>query len=628
MQEHVTFHIVLALAAGVAAQVTARRLRVPAIVLLLAVGVGLGPDGLDWVNPRVLGDELFGLVDLAVGVILFEGGLNLQISRLRRAQREIRQLVTVGAATTLGGAAVAAHFLLGWDWQLALLFGSLVVVTGPTVVGPLVSELRLRSRPATVLEAEGVLIDPIGAILAVVLLELVVSQSTGFESFSSEGGDFLLRMGFGLSAGIAAGFVMASILRSRRFLPEGYENIFVLASVLLLMQGCEEVLATSGILAVTMAGVVVGNAETRVDRDLREFKDQLTIMLIGLLFVMLAADVRFDQVRDLGWGGLLVLLSLVLVVRPLCVAISTLGSDLSWRERVFVGWIAPRGIVAAAVASLVAGALESNELPGGAALRAMVFLSIAGTVVQAGLTAAPVANWLGVRQPERDTVAILSAQGLGLLLGHELKQAGTPIVFIDTNPQNCRRAEEAGFSVVFGSALRESVMQRARFYQVRTAVGLTPNRTLNGVFAQRARENFSVPQGLVATDQVGEGLVSEMVQAERVDLAFDGPHDLERWDVRERRGEVEVVHRAYRKPDQDESEETIPTADNKERWVVLSILRDGRGFPMHARFEPRPGDIASIAIYVPERDEARLQLELRGWVHLDVAAEELEESRA
>jgi NhaP-type Na+/H+ or K+/H+ antiporter len=351
--------LALALAVGVLAQSVARHIRIPGIVLLLAAGASLGPDGLGWVQPRALGDGLFGIVDLAVAIILFEGGLNLDISRLRRAQTPIRRLVILGALITMIGGALSVHWLLDWSWITAFLFGSLVVVTGPTVIGPLVGELRLRPRVATVLEAEGVLIDPIGAILAVLMLEFVLAPDTG--ALASGAGALFLRLGFGVAVGLLAGLVLGSLLRVRRVVPEGFENIFTLAAILLLFQGCDQVMSESGILAVTIAGVVVGNMHTHVDRDLREFKDQLSVLLIGLLFVLLAADIRFADMQSLGWRGLAVVGALVLLVRPINVWFATLGSELSVRERLLLAWLAPRGIVAAAMASLVAAALEGHE---------------------------------------------------------------------------------------------------------------------------------------------------------------------------------------------------------------------------------------------------------------------------
>jgi NhaP-type Na+/H+ or K+/H+ antiporter len=602
------FTLALALAAGIVAQSTARHLRVPGIVLLLLAGAGLGPDGLGWVQPRDLGDGLFMAVDLAVAVILFEGGLNLEIKRLRLEQDAIRRLVTLGAAITMIGGAAAVGVFFGWPWRRALLFGSLVVVTGPTVVGPLVRELRLRPRVASLLEAEGVLIDPIGAILAVLMLEIAIASG----SLQSQGTYLLLRLGFGALAGVVSGFAIAGLLRVRRLLPEGHENIFVLAAVLLLFESCEEVVSHSGLLAVTLAGVVVGNLRTPVDRDLREFKDQLTVLLIGLLFVLLAADVRLDDVLALGWPGLAVVAALVVVVRPATVWLSTIGTDLTTNERRFVAWVAPRGIVAAAVASVTAAALEGAGIPGGTQMRALVFLTIAGTVVLAGVTALPVSALLGLRLPGRETVAILGAHGLSLALAEALRAGGRPVVLLDSNPLSCRRAEEAGFQVVFGDALQERTMLRARPEAVGMVIGLTPNQVLNSVFVSRALDRFGVPQGYVAAERPEAGLAPELVDNDKAMLLFEGPHDVERWDVRWRQGSVEVESRVYTPPAAGQEPGEGPR--RAERFVLLAVQRGSRVWPMHAKLKLREGDVVSVAVYVEERraaDEALRALGLR-----------------
>lgn len=262
---------------------------------------------------------------------MFEGGLNLEISRLRREQAPIRRLVTIGSLVTMLGGALAVRAFFDWSWIQAFLFGSLVVVTGPTVVGPLVETLRLRPKVATVLEAEGVLIDPIGAILAVLVLE--VALAPGADSLANQATDLFFRLGFGAAFGILAGFALGGLLRVKRVVPDGYENVFALVSVLLLYQVADEIVSHSGILAVPLAGVVVGNMHTRVDRDLREFKDQLSVLLIGLLFVLLAASVRIDDVRALGWPGLAVVAVLIAAVRPANVWLCTTRSELSRNER-------------------------------------------------------------------------------------------------------------------------------------------------------------------------------------------------------------------------------------------------------------------------------------------------------
>ncbi len=602
-----TLTLVLALTFGVIAQAGARHLRVPAIVLLLASGVVLGPELLGWVRPQSLGSGLFQLVHLAVALILFEGGLNLEISRLRREQVVIRRLVTLGAAVTLLGGGLAAGWLLGWPPRLSLLFGSLVVVSGPTVIGPLMTELRLRPRIASLLEAEGVLIDPIGAILAVLALDLALAPSV--EAIGSGATGMLLRAGFGGVAGALGGLAIAFVLRRPNLVPQGLENILTLSLVLLLFQACEQVASESGLLAVTLAGVVVGNIPSRVDRDLREFKDQLSVLFIGALFVLLAAGVRFDDIRALGWPGWLVVLTLILAVRPAGVLLSTLGTGLSWRERLFASWVAPRGIVAAAVASTAAAALERRGMPGGVELRALVFLTIAGTVVQAGFTALPVALMLGLRLRGRDRVAILGAKGLGLHLALELARDEVEVVLIDSNPQNCRRAEERGLPVIYGDAIGDRTLQRARIESVGTVVGTTSNDELNGLFVSRARERFGVPEGWVALRRLDAGLSADVVRGSEAHVLFEGPHDVDRWDVRDRHDELVIAYRVYAPSD----DERPPLARSGERFVFLCVRREKQTFPMYAAFEPREGDVAAVAVHAPDVERVDAELRAAGW---------------
>ena len=233
-----------------------------------------------------------------------------------------------------------ARFVLDWNWNLAFLFGSLVVVTGPTVVGPLLRDMRLHPRLRTILEAEGVFIDPIGALLAAVVLQIVAAPMV--DTLVAEIQIAAASLGFGVAAGVVAGLLLTGVLRHRFLVASGYEHIFTLSAVVLLFESCGQLVAESGLMAVTVAGVVVGNFEIRVGDELREFKDRLTVMLIGLLFVLLAADVPLDDVRSLGWEGLIVVATLITVARPMSVWFSTRGLHLTSSEQMFMGAIAPR----------------------------------------------------------------------------------------------------------------------------------------------------------------------------------------------------------------------------------------------------------------------------------------------
>ena len=607
--------LAVALAAGVLAQSLSRQAHLPGIVLLLLFGAFLGPEFLAWIEPSSLGEGLFAIVDFGIAIILFEGGLNLEWSRLKRQEAAIRGLITTGAVVTLVGATLSAGLVLGWRWDLALLFGSLVIVTGPTVVTALLRDMRLQPRLRTILEAEGVFIDPVGALMAGALLQIVLTPAP--ETLAAETQLIAASLGFGLVAGVAAGLVLVAALRYGVVVASGYEHIFVLASVVLVFEACGAVVPESGLMAVTVAGVVVGNFKTRVGEELREFKDRLTVMLIGLLFILLAADVSVDELRALGRPGLMVVAGLVLVVRPVSVWFATTGLRLNGRERTFIAAIAPRGIVAAAVASITAANLEAQGIDGGQQLKALVFLVIGVTVIVSGLTARPLASLLRVRLPRRDRVAILGARGLAFPLAEQLRQADIPVVFLEFDPKRSRVAEEAGYAVVFGDPLEERTLLRARPELVGKAIGATSNEHFNSLFVRQALDGFDVPRGLIAVESLFGEQSPSLLPPEDADVLFDGPHDHERWDVRWRHQQVVVETFEYVSPESADAEQPdLPGPDptrSKELFAIVTLTRGKGVSPMRMGYRPRTADVAAIAIHAPDHAEAVEVLERLGW---------------
>lgn len=600
-----------AMAAGVAGETLARHARIPAILPLLALGVSLGPDGLGIIEPQALGDGLFALVEIGVVVVLFEGGLGLEIGRLRRGEKPIRRLVTVGAAITALGGALAAHLALGWPWSQALLFGTLVIVTGPTVIAPLLRHVRVRSRVATVLEAEGVLIDPIGAIVAAVALQIALGAH---ESMATGGfGALVSRVGLGLLVGLLGGGGLALLLRSPRLVPVGIANLVALGGALALFAVCEATLSQTGVLAVTLAGVVVGNARTGVDRELREFHGLLTIGLIGVLFVLLAADVRLAEVQALGIPGLVATGILLLVVRPLQVLACTFGSNLDRRERLFLAWIAPRGIVAAGVASLFAESLTQAGLPGGPEIRALVFLVIAVSVLLQGSTAGVVARALGVGLPARETYVLLGANELALAFADALERGGRSVRLVDANPAHCRSAEERGFPVVFGNALEPGTLARVRLGEAIAVVGLTPNDEINSLFTREAREEYEVPRSYVALGRTNVGSTeSALLRGNR--LLFDRAKDVERWSTRLRHASaVSSSWRCVGPKQAPDGEPTSSSGSAADSWLMLAVTRGGDTEPMHADWKAAEGDLATVLCHTPEREAAEAALRAAGW---------------
>ena len=447
----------LAMGLGMLSQVIARKIYLPGIVVLLAGGVIFGPDGLNWIRPASMGSALQIIVGFAVAVILFEGGMNLRISRIKREQAAIRGLITIGALITLIGGTLSTLLFLGWDFRTSILFGTLIIVTGPTVISPLLKRVRIHHGVSTVLEAEGILLDAIGAIVAVVALEIAISPS----GLSLVKGLFhiISRLAVGAVLGIVGGGLLTLLFRIRKLVPEGLENVFILSWVFALFQLANAASPESGIAAVTVAGMTIGNSNTYIQRELLEFKEQLTVLMIGMLFILLAADVRIADIQMLGLKGILTVLFLMVVIRPLSVFSATIHSDLDTRHKLLLSWIAPRGIVAAGVASLFAFELNQHGYDG-TQLRALVFLLITMTVLSAGLTGGWVSSFLDLRRKSESGWIILGAHEVARLLARLLKQGGNEVICIDENPQACRLAENEGIKVFYGNALEERTLQR------------------------------------------------------------------------------------------------------------------------------------------------------------------------
>ena len=490
-----TLQIVITVVAGITAQVIAEYLKVPSIVFLLIFGIALGSDGWEILHPQSLGIGLEVLVALSVAIILFEGGLSLSGRELGRVSGSLRNLVTLGTSITLIGGGMAAHWLGEFPWPIAFLYASLVVVTGPTVIGPLLKQVAVDRRVATLLEGEGVLIDPVGAILAVVVLNTIIdSHSRPLEIITG----LTLRLGIGAAIGIAGGGLLSFIIKTCNFLTFELKNLVVLAGVWGLFGLSQFSRSESGLMAVVMAGIVLKAAAVPDERLLRRFKGQLTTLCVSVLFILLAADLSIASVIALGWGSVLTVLVLMLVVRPLSVALCTLKSDLNWRHKLFIAWVAPRGIVSASVASLFAILLTRAGINGGEAIKALVFLTILMTVFIQGLTARWVAKGLKITSSAATGAVIVGCNPLGRLIGCLFQEQGENVVLIDTDAAACQQAKEDGLTVLQSSALDTKILQEAGIESMGTFLVLTNNSEVNLVLAQRASEEFHPPRVLAA----------------------------------------------------------------------------------------------------------------------------------
>lgn len=529
----ITLLIVLTVLSGIAAQVVAAYLKVPAIVFLLLFGILVGKDVLGVVHPNLLGSGLEVIVSLFVALILFEGGLNLELRELGRVSGSIQNLVTIGTLIALIGGGMAAHWLGEFPWPLAFLYASLVVVTGPTVVGPLLKQVSVDRQVATLLEGEGVLIDPIGAILAVLVLNVVLSGGADPLALFR---DLILRLGMGAIVGGVGSWILGWGLKRAHFMSEELTNLAVLGCVWGLFGLAEEIRSESGLTAVVVAGIVLASAEIPELRLLKRFKGQLTMLAVSVLFILLAADLSLASIVALGWGSVLAVLTLMLVVRPINVWVCTLKSSLNWRQKLFVSWVAPKGIVSASVSSLFAILLTQRGINGGDSIKALVFLTIIMTVVIEGLTAKWVAQLLGITSSEAKGAVIVGSNRLSRLIGRVFKERGESVVMIDTDKEACKLCEEEGLPVYHSSALDTKVLEKAGLPSMGTFLAMTSNGEVNLVLAQRAAEEFKPPRVLAVFPRDEKNQKTK----ETVRQAFTSNLSLKSWNKYLLDGEVKL----------------------------------------------------------------------------------------
>ncbi len=464
---------------GIACQWLAWRLRVPAILPLLVTGFLVGPvTGL--LHPQeLLGELFFPVISLSVAVILFEGSLTLEFREVRRLRRTVRRLVSLGALVTWVGGAVAARWLFGMGWALAFLFGALIVVTGPTVIGPLLRNVRPTSQVASVLKWESILIDPIGALLAVVMFDIMVAEGP-FGDFRLQAlMTFLRIVVVGSVVGVASGLLLREAIR-RHLVPDYLRDLFVLAAVLVAFAISDAFQSESGLLSVTVMGILLANSHLKPLHELWHFKERISVLLISGLFILLAANIERQALGLINVRSLGLLAIVLFVLRPLSILVSTLGSTLTRNERLFLAWIAPRGIVAASVSSLFGVRLMNLGFEGAELLAPLTFLVIVGTVVAHGSTAKWLACRLGVAEAEPQGFLFMGANPFARALARSLQQeGGFRVLLVDTNYRNVSQARLDGLQAHHGNALDENVQEELDFGGLGRLMALTSNDEAN-----------------------------------------------------------------------------------------------------------------------------------------------------
>jgi len=575
---------------GVGAQLLAARFRVPSIIFLISAGVALGPEGLGIVTRSSFGDALPAIVGLSVAIIVFEGAFHLKLDRIREAPAATLRLVTVGAAIALLGTAAAIHLLLGQPWNMSFLIGALLVATGPTVITPILQVVPVRDRVAAALETEGIINDVSAAIIAVVVFEAVVLSSSTSAEFVSE---LVARLGTGLVVGLAVAGALYYLLRYIDLSPANAPRnarLLVLAGALVAFAAADVIASEAGVAAVATAGLVLGNADIPYEHEIESFKGDVTLVVLSVVFISLAALLQFEDLIRLGLPGIGIVAAIMLVVRPALVFISAVGDRFTTGEKLFMSFVGPRGIIPASVATLFAVELSSEarhareeaaEIAGGSAaevcastgglaseaqqycaeaaafdaqaqvLVGTVFLVIFATVALEGGFARYIAGYLDVI-PMR--VIIVGGGKVGRALADRLADRGENVVVIEEDEDTVEAVRNAGYTAIWGDGTDTEVLREAGAENAKTVVAATGDDDANLLVAQLSSSKFAVdrvlarannPNNVEAFEDLGVRTISgAMATAWAIDNQIERPA-LANWMTDVGRGgdvqEVEVT---------------------------------------------------------------------------------------
>jgi NhaP-type Na+/H+ or K+/H+ antiporter len=583
MNTRLLIEIATVLSLGIGAQWVAWRLNLPSILLLLVLGIVAGPVAGIVDADRLLGDLLIPAVSVSVGLILFEGGLSLNLRSIGGVTGVVRRLITVGVLVTFVVLAVAAWSILGMPPSLALLFSAVLSVTGPTVIGPLLRQVRPRGQVGPILQWEGILIDPVGAALAVLVFEAIVAGD--FITATSQAiGRFVLIIIVGGATGVFGSEALLLLMR-RYLVPDFLRPAITLAIVTGVFVLSDIIVPESGLLAVTLMGVLLANQRRVPLHDIVEFKENIRVLILGTLFILLASRLELADLASLDARAIGFLAVLVLVARPLSVWLATIRSTLSLRERLFVMGVAPRGIVAAAVSSIFALDLESHGMPGADLLVPYTFAAIIATVAIYGLGARPLSRLLGIGAPVATGVLVVGAHEWARAIAREIQSAGIAVLLVDTNWRNVVAARADGLTTHFGSVLEEEAESELDMSGLGLLLALTANDEVNALACAQFRHAF------------GRGNVYR-VRTRELRKAAEGADG-------ERRGRLLfgdglTFEEIERRLDEDAAVAVLPL-DSPERVLALdegriaplAIVRRGRLLPVTTTPDSTPaaGDI-------------------------------------
>lgn len=476
---------------GIFSHMLARMMKIPSIVFLLLAGIILGPEIAGIILPERFGGGFELLVGLSVAIIVFDGGLDIDIRQLRTIQKSIFNLVTIGVAITVLFSSIAAYFILDIPFSIALLFGALISATGPTVITPLIRQIRVNNRVASTLQAESVLNDGTSVIIAALVFEWIVTSLAGIEAV-----DFLLtRLLTGIFFGMLSGIILILILRKFPLLTEQYARLFTISILFAAFIGAENIGNQSGIMAMAVLGIFIGSSDIPHKKTIKDFKEDISIILLSIIFILLSALIDFDYIKAVGFKGIILVLLLMLIIRPLAVFASTHASNLKLGEKTFISAMGPRGVVPASMAVYFSFRLRDlGFISESTGLLGLIFITIVMTVVLTGISARFIAKKTGVIPME---ILVVGGGGVGRTLAERFIKRGDNVVIIDNKEENCKKAMEIGIRAINGDAESIDILKRAGIEHAKYLVATTDQDNTNLLVCQIAKTKFGFTEDML-----------------------------------------------------------------------------------------------------------------------------------
>lgn len=476
---------------GILSHMLARMLKIPSIVFLLFAGIILGPEIAGIILPERFGSGFELLVGLSVAIIVFDGGLDIDIRQLRTIQKSIFNLVTIGVAITVLLSSIAAYFILDIPFSIALLFGALISATGPTVITPLIRQVRVNTKVASTLQVESVLNDGTSVIIAAVVFEWIVTSLAGIEAV-----EFLLtRLLTGILFGMLSGIILILILRRFPLLTEQYARLFTISILFAAFIGAENIGKQSGIMAMAVLGIFIGSSDVPHKKIIKDFKEDISIILLSIIFILLSTLIDFDYIKAVGFKGIILVLLLMLIIRPLAVFASTHASNLKLGEKTFISAMGPRGVVPASMAVYFSFKLRDiGFISESTGLLGLIFITIVMTVVMTGISARFIAKRTGVIPME---ILVVGGGGVGRTLAERFIKRGDNVVIIDNQEENCKKAMEIGIKAIDGDAEGIDVLKRAGIEHAKYLVATTDQDNTNLLVCQIAKTKFGFTEDML-----------------------------------------------------------------------------------------------------------------------------------